>query len=511
MNWSHYQLAIFDFVANNSENGCVIAVPGSGKTTVASNSMTGVPPRLQIFFTCFNTTIRDDLQRKIDPNKEKKNIKIQNYNGFGMAACYKSLKGFEFDQDKTENILRYIILNNLDTKENEIFFNRCKNQVKRIVSLAKGELITNPLELGDRIPDWLDDFDIELKVPESQFVERCIQVYQNSIADKGHIDFDDQLFFPVFLDMPIRKFDIVFVDEYQDSNKVQIELIKRAINTSGWGDNGRIIAIGDPDQSIYSFRGCVPNAMDDFIQNFKAKELPLSISYRCSKAIVKEAAKIVPRIECSDTAKEGNVDTISTPEWIKRVTINDMVLCRTVAPLVKRCLQKIREGVPCYIKGKEIGDNLIILIEKLDPSAQWGGKSSKDLYHVVSEYEMKETNRLNDLGKESQSEAIKDKADQIRALIESPLVQESGNNSQAVIKTIETVFSDVAKNGIAFMSAHKSKGLESKDNGNVYILRPDLMPFSKSKNQEEEMRIKYVALTRGKNDLFYVTKEKGEK
>lgn len=506
--YSDYQKNIFSFIEHESGNGAVIACPGSGKTFVCAKSMLLVSSRKQVLFTCFTTVIKDDLQRKIDPNYERKNIKIQNYNGFGLAACYRGLKNLEFDRDKTENILRYVVLNNLDTKEKEKLYNQNRYNIKRIVSLAKSQLVFNAQELESKIPEYLDTFDIEIKIPESQFVDLCIQVYKECLSDQTHVDYDDQLFFPVWLDLPIRKFDVVFVDEYQDTSPVQAELINRAINNTAWGDKGRIIAIGDPNQSIYSFRACVPNIMQVFKEQYEAKELPLSICYRCSKAVVDEAHKIFPVIESSVHAKQGAVDTIETKDYLRRVTIKDLVICRTNAPLLKRCLEKISEGIPAFIKGEEGGDSLIILIEKLDPMLC---KSTTELYHLINQYTINETTRLNNLGKESQAEKVKDKCDQICAVIESPQVRNSTNNTLAVIGVIKGVFTNADKVGITFMSAHKSKGLESKDDGNVYILRPELMPHPKSKNYDEELRIKYVAVTRAKNNLYYVKKEKGEK
>ena len=69
-------------------------------------------------------------------------------------------------------------------------------------------------------------------------------------TEDGCIDFDDMIWLPVVLDLPQRKFDRVFIDECQDLNRSQIELSLRAVKP-----DGRILAVGDPHQAIYSFRG----------------------------------------------------------------------------------------------------------------------------------------------------------------------------------------------------------------------------------------------------------------
>jgi superfamily I DNA/RNA helicase len=54
---------------------------------------------------------------------------------------------------------------------------------------------------------------------------------------------------------------------------------------------GRLIAVGDPSQAIYGFRGADATAMTDMQREFNMTVLPLSVSYRCSQSVVKEAQK----------------------------------------------------------------------------------------------------------------------------------------------------------------------------------------------------------------------------
>src|SRR5690606_41159074 len=55
--------------------------------------------------------------------------------------------------------------------------------------------------------------------------------------------------------------------------------------------------IGDRNQSIYSFRGADPHAFEHFLENPNTIELPLSVSYRCAKSIVREARLIYKDVE----------------------------------------------------------------------------------------------------------------------------------------------------------------------------------------------------------------------
>jgi superfamily I DNA/RNA helicase len=57
------------------------------------------------------------------------------------------------------------------------------------------------------------------------------------------------------------------------------------------GHSSRFVAVGDPHQAIYGFRGANSDALDKIVARFACRTLPLSVSYRCSKAVVAEAQK----------------------------------------------------------------------------------------------------------------------------------------------------------------------------------------------------------------------------
>jgi len=102
------------------------------------------------------------------------------------------------------------------------------------------------------------------------------------------IDFDDMLYLPLRSKCTFDKKNYVFVDEAQDTNGVQRALLRRMLAPP---PHGRLIAVGDPSQAIYGFRGADANAMSALREEFSAVVMPLSVSYRCSRAVVAEAQK----------------------------------------------------------------------------------------------------------------------------------------------------------------------------------------------------------------------------
>lgn len=80
----------------------------------------------------------------------------------------------------------------------------------------------------------------------------------------------------------------ILIDEAQDINDLQWEIIKR-IKT----DDTDIFMVGDPDQSIYRFRGSNPNILAKFIDEYSAKVIALKMNYRSSKGIIRAANNLI--------------------------------------------------------------------------------------------------------------------------------------------------------------------------------------------------------------------------
>ena len=122
--------------------------------------------------------------------------------------------------------------------------------------------------------------------------------YQSRLRDLGMLDLDDLEVeaLRLFRDHPEiagaygNKFPWLFVDEYQDTNPIQVELLKALIATG----NNQICVIGDPDQAIYGFRGADVSNFHRFGDDFPgAKEIILTKNYRSTKEILQGAAGLM--------------------------------------------------------------------------------------------------------------------------------------------------------------------------------------------------------------------------
>ena len=214
------------------------------------------------------------------------------------------------------------------------------------------------------------------------------QAYQAALAQRGAMDFDDLLLRAAEQDLTPgqrRRFTHLLIDEFQDSNPLQLELICR------WSQKGEsLFVIGDPDQSIYGFRGADSGCFEKLRQRSPQLEtLRLVKNYRSTPQVLGCAMPVIahnpgPARDLEPQAPAGPPVRVLQGEddlhqaaaiakEIARMTggmgmaeagqdrsreryrsFSDVgVLCRThrQAQLVERCLR--RDSIPCQVTGRE--------------------------------------------------------------------------------------------------------------------------------------------------------------
>ncbi|TNF07291.1 MAG: ATP-dependent helicase [Bacillota bacterium] len=117
--------------------------------------------------------------------------------------------------------------------------------------------------------------------------------YQTYLKDNNIKDFDDMLLDFILL-VQTKKykpcFKYIFIDEFQDTNLLQYEVLKKLIHK-----DTHVLAVGDPDQSIYQFRGAHSKIISLYIEEYKAKTYMLSTNYRSTPEIIKLANAIITK------------------------------------------------------------------------------------------------------------------------------------------------------------------------------------------------------------------------
>lgn len=472
---SVYQAAMFEKISNfaPSENAVVEACAGSGKTTSITISATLLPKNAKTVVLVFN-------RHNVAPVREKIGdcAVVMTYHSLAFAACRKAWGGdIRVDERKVDFILENIL--NKDTHRH-LF-----QPIKQLVSLVKANLLSTTL---DDLNFLVDYHGIELNGDADVVFQAVEKVIARCMENTHVIDYDDMCWLPIVHDVPFEQYDYVYVDEAQDTNRNQIAVALKAVTPGG-----HVIAVGDRFQSMYGFRGADADAIPNLISSLDAVVLPLSISYRAPKCVVRLVNEKFPEIafESWDKAIEGEILHMSDERALDEYKPGDMVLCRVNAPLVAPVFELIRRGVKATIRGRDIGKGLITLIKKM---------KTRDIVTLIvklEEYKDKEVTKLTAAEKNQQAATVSDKVDTIIALSE-------GVYSVSELEhRIEKVFSDTVE-GVVFSTVHRAKGLEAKA---VYILKPELLPHPMAKKEWEkvqERNIEYVALTRTLNRLVYV-------
>ena len=141
-------------------------------------------------------------------------------------------------------------------------------------------------------------------------------------------------------------FDYVLVDEFQDTDYVQFQILKLLRKT-----NKQIFVVGDPDQSIYGFRGARFENNADFLTYFQAKELLLSENYRSCQKILDAANKLIAKNSRS-THVEKNL--FSSTEKPGDVFFNQYDSDLTEVDTI---VETIKKG---YLSGKKYSDFAVL-------------------------------------------------------------------------------------------------------------------------------------------------------
>ena len=344
----------------------VIAGPGTGKTgTLVA----------RILYLLENRKVKpSEITAVTFTNKAAQEMRSRLEEGLGGKKAIKNLQIGTF----------HSISHDLLKKSGETFVLAEEGEVLEVVREVAKELgIKEKVQkLRQAISERRTSIDKDQPLPE---LDHAVKLYEERLAGLNAVDFDDLLL--KALELPGKQskgFSYLLVDEFQDINPLQYRLIK------AWSQGGReVFIIGDPNQSIYGFRGADCGSFYRFCDEEKAQIIRLSKNYRSAPEILTVSQKVLgdenavlePTIrsgfpvrlvqapgemaEAIFAAKEinrlvGGIDMLDaqegffTPDTRQPRSFADIaVLYRThrQAELLETCLKK--EGIPYVVVGKE--------------------------------------------------------------------------------------------------------------------------------------------------------------
>lgn len=482
LSWSLYQETVFDFCENESGNAIVEAVAGSGKTTTIVEALNRIqftyPDTL---FLAFNKAIAEELKSR--------NVNARTFHSLTYGPVTKHLGIRQVDANKTRKIMNNIIPF-AEVKLYGAF-------VGRLVGLAK------QMGIGCLVDDveneWygiIEHHDLSLeseKASLSRAIELSREVFEIGNTERS-ADFDDLLYLAVKEGISLPKFDFIFVDEAQDTNAIQRAILRKAM-----APDARMVAVGDPAQAIYGFRGSDSNSLNMIAEEFKCVRLPLTVSYRCPQKVVEHARKWVDHIQAFEGAPEGEV--IRMNKWkTTDILAGDMVVCRTTKPIIALAYKMMKnKGVAPHVLGRDIGISMKALIRKMNAHDVDG------LILRMDDWRAREVEQALVRVQDSKIQAIEDKYEAIMCLIEG-MDEGEERTIDRLLQIIDDLFTDKI-NSAKLCTIHKSKGLENK---RVFWMNSKKMPPPWAKlewQREQEFNLCYVATTRAQETLILIEEE----
>lgn len=414
------------------------------------------------------------------------------YNSHGWRAVRNQYRGIQLDKDNqklghhiAETLEDRYGLDNLGYAKGEII-----GAVRKLVAMCKYNLLDG--KDAAALAGLAAHHNITFGTSREIICDTVPLVLTACDRDTGTADYDDQCWFAVQHHLPVEPYDLLLVDEAQDTNRMQQEMAMLACPT------GRVVIVGDVAQAIYGFRGgdvtAIPRMRDRLAGTYRGvTEYPLTVTRRNPTSHVALVQGIVPDIQAMSNAPKGIIDCPSEAAAARTMRPGDLVICRTNAPLVSFCYQLLQRNVKAIIRGKDASKELVRLIEKLK-----AGDDVRKLLEKLHEYRAKEAAKLMRL-----KDAGLSKLATLNDTCECVIELTSGINSVSALKQkIERIFADfeadgAPKDAVVLSSVHKAKGLEAF---NVYILKPELLPHPSARQEwevEQEHNLAYVAATRG--------------
>lgn len=269
----------------------VLAGAGSGKTRVVTLRIVrlierGIDPRHILGVTFTNKAaaeMRDRVQRSCQSD-----VLISTFHSLGVRMLRESIHhlGYRrdftiYDEDDVEKVVKTcaddlgLACERSDLKNFRTLISRTKNALQS--------------------PDALDL--PGLRGMQSRILPNILRAYTEKLFQYNAVDFDDLLYLPVrllrdhdeVLSYYQQRWHYLLIDEYQDTNVAQYELIRLLVE-----HHRNLCVVGDPDQSIYSWRGAEIRNILDFQQDYSdAKVIRLEQNYRSTTHILDAANGLI--------------------------------------------------------------------------------------------------------------------------------------------------------------------------------------------------------------------------
>ncbi len=443
----------------------VPALAGTGKTTLLVDISLFFKEK-KILYTALNDSIVQDAKSRFPENVVCKTIHSVAYEKVGKY--YNKKLSYSFDVNQ---IIKYLLISN---NQNKFFI--ANEVINKINEFCYSEY--------NNINDIIG-FDFSSKFVKKEKLKIYLNVIWNKLIDKeNNLKITHDVYLKLFQIQngftPLLDFDIILLDEAQDTNNC----IKKIILDQHLHYNKKVIITGDPNQYIYGFRGSI-NLFEEIIYYPEFKKITLTQTYRFGKNIAKIANNVLDIIKYEDKliGNKTIIDGINTVDKKQQYTI----INRTNSGLLGNLL-KFGKDKKIFISSKKaLNFNLIMDIYFLKNNPKLIVSSNIKKFKTFENFK-RFSNENNDI------EYIS-------------LINIIDTYKSDIIENIKQVNKNITKKiteaEIILTTVHNAKGLEFNQ---VMLANDFYSPFNKNKEIKdniniEEMYVLYTAITRAKNAL----------
>lgn len=271
----------------------LLAVPGSGKTTVLVNRLgymineKGIPPESVLAVT-FNRMAAAEIKKRYRKQfglAGTEGLSIQTINSLSLKIYTKFCKDTGHPYRETIDQEKKILISDAYRRFSDDKF--------------PGE---NDLAEVENAFTYIKNMELQPEDAEELFkienLKDMYRYYEKNLKAMGKMDFDDQMVFAKWilehrkteLEYWRNKYRYICVDEAQDTSKIQHQIIRLL------AEGNNLFMVGDEDQSIYGFRAAYPEALLNFTKDYpQGKVLKMETNYRSTDEIIQMASSFISR------------------------------------------------------------------------------------------------------------------------------------------------------------------------------------------------------------------------
>lgn len=286
----------YEAVTSDAQYLRIIAGAGSGKTRVLTYRIAylieelGVPADRILGITFTNKAANEMKERviKIVPDINPRHIRLSTFHAFCARFLREEIQFYPgyttsfmiFDEDDQKRLVKDVAVLRGHEKKDEV--------IKKAL-----EYIWSKKAIGLTTEDVVIKFE---RVPNEKELLDIWKEYERRKVVMNALDFDDLMIKTLHIlneSLKIRqkwqrRFDHILVDEFQDTNDIQFNLVHKLLSPTT-----SLYVVGDPDQTIYTWRGANDEIMLSLDKKFDVKTIILNENYRSTQSILDTANKLI--------------------------------------------------------------------------------------------------------------------------------------------------------------------------------------------------------------------------